>query len=248
MKRALRFTLLLIWLMGLSPALAKSKKPVEKEPEKTSDVEPEILEDVDFAVYFHLGGLTSNQQTLTQALFSQCNCPDQQTFGTIGGGIYVMASRWMLEFEGQGMATGAFTDDRFSTTIGAGMGLLNTGWNLSPLKGLRLYPLIGMGVGVLNVRFANRVKSPSFAEMVADPGRSGEMYNTLFLLNIAVGADLKWIWFDDFGFLVGARLGYLWTPFTSSDWEAAGSSNFNTVRGGPETALSGPYFRLQFGL
>lgn len=223
----------------------KKKPPAPKKTEKVKPTKPEDEEEVKVAVYFAYGEHSSALRPLTTALFERCrSCSDSLNLGIVGGGVYWIFQPVLVELEAYSIGSGSFDDSEFSTVIGANMGVINFGWNFSPFEWFRFYPILGMGLGTAVVEFNNQRKITNFADYVANPGQNGKLTNTMLLLNMGIGTDIKIEFDEDFGMLFGTRLGYMISS-DSSEWESGG--NGTTILGGPVLDMSGPYFKILMG-
>lgn len=179
---------------------------------------------------------------------------------SVGGGAHGINRRLITGFEGMGFMekTGTGLVDlgggntlQLNTALEGGYGFFNVGYLAYATKNTLVYPLIGVGGGAITFRVAERGPMPgSFAGVITAPPRQAELTTTGLLAQVAVGIDqLLASGGTEKGYgglMVGARLGYIFAP-GSGDWRLTNVPDDLTVPGGPEAAITGPYFRLLIG-
>lgn len=235
----------------------------EEEPDDEADDEPDDEPDdlcldmpcgeefpFDLNLLFNIGYSRSELSGLNTALQAKGYSPFGEHMLSMGGSMQFIAWNVMTEFEGNFGITAPSLNNDYFVNLTNGSLLLNLGYQFKPTPNLRIYPLVGIGAGLLDMSFTRRSLSPSFDEFLSNPGRQGRIGALLLALNAGVGLDWRWDW----GFQVGLRGGYLWTP--PSNWWSmtdiySDSDNDNQrsypVAGGPSISMSGPYLRMMIG-
>lgn len=250
------FALALLLAVNLaSPALAVDK--TKKHPQPTPSAEPAdsceapCPPDDDFPVdlnlLFDVGYSQYNLSALNQVMTAKGYNAFSEHNLALGAGTQLILWHVITEFETHFAFNAPVLNDDYVANLGLGHFLLNVGYQFRPIPQLSLYPLVGIGLGFLDLNFRRRAQLPSFDEFLANPGRQGRISDLFLALNAGLGLD----WISDWGFQIGLRGGYLWTP--PSNWwqiqDVGNSDNSVTtpVAGGPDISLSGPYFKLMLG-
>lgn len=246
-----------ILLSKSAPKTSKAGEPAAKPASKGSDKHAEACkgwrcdEDFPFDLHllFNLGysryGLTDLNKTLQAKGYS--------AFGenslALGGSMQFSFWNVLTEFDTNFALTAPSLNDSYISSLTEGNFLLNLGYQFKPVRQLRIYPLLGIGLGFLDMSFRRRAILPSFDEFLTNPGRQGKISNLFLTLNAGLGID----WVSDWGVQIGLRGGYLWTP-PSNWWQLQDISSNNDdnnrslpVAGGPEISLSGPYVKVMMG-
>lgn len=170
------------------------------------------------------------------------------TFGrtavTLGVGAYrVLSSGVMLGGEANGLIIGDEAHDGRHVGLGGGYATLGGGYavNLSPRA--RVYPRLGLGVGGMGL-WTVREDTVDFEDVLAGrtPASDRETVLSLDGLVVDLGAGAEFLPRGPGGPLIGLRAGYLASPF-SPDWYTYEQS----VTGGPDASIAGPYARLTVG-
>lgn len=130
---------------------------------------------------------------------------------------------------------------------------LTVGWDLRPRGRLSIAPTLGVGRGsyVLTVGDVNggtpppTSPAPTFADVVASPGRDSRLSGAHWIYEPMLAADLLVVRSatQRRGITLGARLGYRIAP-NRPDWEFRGTS----VSAGPVDQAKGPIVRLTLGI
>ncbi|MCP4632521.1 MAG: hypothetical protein GY855_06305 [candidate division Zixibacteria bacterium] len=166
-------------------------------------------------------------------------------FFSIGGGGHVIFGKLIIGGEGHGLIRGNEKLGNYKTSLFGGYGLLNFGMTLISSGRFDIYPLVGIGGGGMRLKITER-NSVSFGDVLDNPGRNSDMTTGCFLLHAALGFDhlvkLADTEFGTGGLVFGCRAGYIYAPYTS-EWRMEGKE----VSGGPETGITGPYFRILIG-
>jgi len=169
---------------------------------------------------------------------------DKYTFNFGGEGYGIIGGRIIIGGEGHGFSQEVSTSTHFETLSG-GYGLFNVGYVAFSKWGLRLFPMIGLGGGGIELRITENV-SPSFSDIMNDPKQEASLSTGGFIGQGAVGLDYVIILSGDEegegGLLFGIRAGYL-LSFTSSSWEMGKID----IAGGPDVRFNGFYIRFIIG-
>lgn len=203
----------------------------------------------DVNLLFSTGYVRPGLGELNRVLTSQDYLPVSEHQLQFGSQFQLILWHILAEFEGNVSLTPPTFNDDFLMQLTTGNVLLNGGYVFSPLPGLQITPLAGLGMSFLDMRFTRRNLLLSFDEYLANPGRQGDLGNVFFTLHGALQVDWRWDW----GFQIGLRGGYYWTP--ASNWwgysdvyrASDDSNNTTALAGGPAIALSGPYLKLLIG-
>lgn len=167
-------------------------------------------------------------------------------FSVGGGGHAIINNRWIIGGEGHNLLGDAATSGNFKTSMNLTYVFFDMGYIVYSIKDLRIYPLIGLGVGGMNLKITEDVTSLSFDEMLDDPQRGSEMSTSGLVLNVACGIDYLLSFGADEtgrgGLLFGIRAGYTLSPFKGS-W----MMDDLEISGAPEIGMTGPYIRFLFG-
>ena len=166
-------------------------------------------------------------------------------FSTGGGGYGIIREKILLGGEGHGFQQDVFSDS-LKASVGAGYGVFNIGYVVFSEKGFRLFPMIGLGGGSVNLKIVERGVTPTFDEILDNPGRETNISTSGILLQFAVGMDYFLKLGEDEkgggGLLFGVRVGYIYTPM-KADWKMEDMD----VLGGPDVRVTGPYVHFIIG-
>lgn len=197
--------------------------------------------------YMMIGGAALDLDGLNGALAGRGFGEVSGNTFVMGGGAHVQFGRWLLGGEGFGLFprdTDTAAGD-WRARVSGGGGVVNVGYAILRLGGTTIYPLVGIGVGALTLEMTERT-SPTFDEVIANPGRGSTLNQVAMLVQPAVG-------FDHFipvavagdrraGVVVGVRVGYTFSPVTSA-WY------LDTTRlpGGVDQGIEGAFVRVTIG-
>ena len=113
-------------------------------------------------------------------------------------------------------------------------------------RGLKLFPIIGIGGGSLNLNIIKDIPALSFDEILENPERGINISTSQFLFKFEVGIDYLLKIAEDkveqAGSLFGIRAGYTFSPHRSN-W----MMNDLEILGAPETGITGPFIHFMFG-
>ncbi|MEZ0371756.1 MAG: hypothetical protein ACAI44_21870, partial [Candidatus Sericytochromatia bacterium] len=210
LKRLLILTALMLPLS--SPALAQvtvgepdvrwgdQEEPApEASPENEPDVSCQAIgctDDfpVDLSVLFDIGYSRYGLTDLNKAMQAKGYSPFSEHMLSLGGSMQVVLWHVITEFETSFSFASSSINDSYVSSLGAGNFLLNFGYQFKPVPQLSIYPLLGLGLGFLDLDFRRRSLLPSFDEFLTNPGRQGRISNLFFTLNAGLGIDWQWDW------------------------------------------------------
>ena len=162
-----------------------------------------------------------------------------------GGGHAVIRYNLIVGGEGHGLVRRQQSGLARRTSISGGYGFFNVGYSLYRTDELRVYPLLGLGGGSLQLDISERAVT-SFGQILDDPGRSAQVSTGGLLLDLALGADYLLALREDkdsqSGMVFGLRAGYTWAPL-KGEWRLAEAD----VAEGPPAGIEGAYVRLVIG-
>jgi hypothetical protein len=135
--------------------------------------------------------------------------------------------------------------DNIDVNIKSNYWLFRMGVDLVKWRGLRVYPLFGIGSATTKLTMTEE-NGASFDEVLEDPGRDSRMTKTELLLDASLGIDYRFKVRENENkasfFTVGVRGGYLFTPY-AGEWKTGGAE----IYGGPENVVGGPTVQLMIG-
>ena len=166
---------------------------------------------------------------------------------SLGIGADMSIGHLILGWEWQWMknvATASERDD-IRADIDSRYWLFRVGVDLVKWRGLRVYPLFGIGTAKTRFYIADE-QGASFEDVLDTPAREVRMSQTGLLLDASLGIDYRFKMreteYKSSYFTVGIRGGYLFSPY-SGNWETATAD----ISGGPDTLTSGPTVQLLIG-
>lgn len=193
------------------------------------------------AGFYNMDGLNNS---LDDTGYSQLNSPAL----SLGVGTDFSIGRLILGAEWQwlrNVGTEAERDD-LRADINSKYWLFRIGVDLAHWKGLRIYPLLGIGTASTKVAIASE-NGANFDDVLEDPGREVRMSQTGLLLDASLGIDYRFKVREtetkSSFFTVGVRGGYLFAPY-SSEWKTSSAE----ISGGPDILMSGPTVQLMLGI
>jgi hypothetical protein len=196
--------------------------------------------------YFMIGACLMNLDNLNSRLTDNGYTGLSDNFFTLGGGGHAILNRMIIGGEGQAMLGDRETGGTFKTSLGGGYGLFNLGYVVYSTGSIRIYPLLGIGGGGVNLGIYEQGIAPSFDEVLQDPRRNADLFTGGFLLSFAIGTE----YFlktgtdeeEESGWIFGIRAGYTLTPI-QGDWHISET----VVSAGPDLGITGPYLRIMIG-
>ncbi|MCR4440364.1 MAG: hypothetical protein QHJ34_14015 [bacterium] len=199
--------------------------------------------------YFYIGSSMVDLDKLNATLKTSQYPEFSNRLFSMGGGGHAFFNRLVLGGQGQALISKS-TDvsvagTPYKASLSAGIGFFDIGYLLTPRGNLKIYPMLGIGGGGLELAIEEK-QPPSFEQILAHPNRSTRLSAGLFLVNLALGADCLVLTRQDKegmgGLVLGIEVGYTYTPFAGG-WQA----DEVDISGGPDASLNGPYLRLKIG-
>ncbi|PIQ24051.1 hypothetical protein COW36_05900 [bacterium (Candidatus Blackallbacteria) CG17_big_fil_post_rev_8_21_14_2_50_48_46] len=234
---------------------AEDPPPAPETPPSHTDLL--LSEDFDFPLDMSIYMLGGWQRPDLNAINQKLNDQGFQAFAqdqfSVGGGLQLSFANLLTEFQGWVNISLPALNSDYITWQYAGAGLFNLGYIFHPTRDLRIYPVLGVGMGTLDLHFTQRNQIQDFDSFLKNPGRQGQISAIALVLNAGLGLDYRLRVFDDWGFRVGLRGGWLWTPVPGNFWQATDlfrndqSNNTIAVPGGPNVGLTGPYLHMTLG-
>ncbi len=170
-----------------------------------------------------------------------------RNFLSLGGGGNAHIRRIVLAVDGSLYLTSekSSLDGTAATRLRGGAGLVQAGYDILPPGSLSLYPLLGVGFGIMELAL-QPASSANFNDVLTDPRRMSRLDAFTALINIGLGGEYRIPLIrreaSDGGLLIGFRTGYMFSP-TNGNWKLNGAS----LAGGPALDMSGPYFKMFLG-
>jgi len=197
---------------------------------------------------FMIGWGALDLEPLNQTLASAGYPPFAEDYLTLGGGGHAVLGRLVLGGQGHGYLQDkqdvALAGGNHRTSLAAGMGFFDLGVVAWSGHGVALTPMVGLGGGALLFEI-QELSSPTFGEVLQQPGRRSSLSTSGFLVDL--GVHLDWILGPvqrgvRSGAVVGLRAGWILSPFKGS-WQLDGRD----IAGGPRVGIEGPYVRFSVG-
>ena len=236
-------------LLALTLSLLSCSAAMACEDDSDCDFE----DDFGLNIFFNIGYNSLDLNNLNKTFEADGYRPFGQDQLKMGGSLQLFFGNIMTEFEGSGIMNQPVLNDKYVTKMSAGHALFNLGYAIQPIDELRIYPFVGLGMGMIDIQFNQRNLVLSFSEFLNDPGRQAKLSTALFLLNTGLG--INYTLPGDFPLTLGLKGGYLWTPFESNWWQlhdtldkdATQERGAANVSDGPGVKLNGPYLNLAIG-
>lgn len=189
-----------------------------------------------------------------------------EEFLTLGGFGFGSVGRLLIGGEGHALMPleNTTADGVYRTRLSGGYGMFNLGVMAVSTHALDIYPMFGIGGGGMSLEIIER-SSPTFDDVLDDPGTSSTLDGAGFLVSASLGVDYRFgadrrsrRWdrrrdhdrdrdYDeggrDGGLFVGVRAGYTWAP-GDAQWEL---DALNEVAQGPEIGPTGLFVRVSIG-
>lgn len=170
---------------------------------------------------------------------------------SFGGGFYkIFGDNILIGLEGLYAQQNVFRDT-FKATVSALYEFINLGYVVYSKRDLWLFPMVGLGGSSVNLRILERGITPTFDEILDNPGRETKIWTggispQQFTVQFALGMDYILKLNEDKkgegGWLFGIRVGYTYTP-TKANWRMEDVD----VLGGPDVGITGLYIHLLIG-
>jgi hypothetical protein len=197
--------------------------------------------------YMLIGGVSLDMDGLNTSLGARGFGELEGEMLSIGGGGHVLFGRWILGAEGFGLLPREAENAAGSwrARVSGGGGVVNAGYAVVRTERTSIYPMLGLGGGALTLEL-NEIGTPTFDDVLDDPRRGSTLNRVLMIVQPAVGID-HFIPAGEVdgmlaGAVVGVRVGYTFSPFTS-DWY------LDTARlaGSPDQGMEGAFIRVVIG-
>jgi hypothetical protein len=149
-----------------------------------------------------------------------------------------------LEVGGLTRPSRSTEDFQYSTSLNAGYLLLNVGYAIVQEGALELVPKAGLGFGSVVLGITDQ-GTPTFDDVLADPGRSTSMATASLLLDGSLGMTYRLGARAPRvvrGLALGARVGYT-QSLLHSEW----TRDLSNAPGGPDAGWGGPHVEFMIG-
>jgi len=236
MKRWLIMSLVLILSFSLSTALIAGEE--EKEEWSPKEGYGGVI----------LGGLYMDLAELNSS-FNRNNLASikEENF-TIGGfGYGVIGEKLIIGGEGGGFWQAMESKELKAKLYGV-EALFDLGYVALRGEDWKLYPLMGVGFGIYQLKFIPALATPTFDQLLANPKQYASLRLRSFIMKVSLGID-RFIKVgksrnqgSEKGMLVGLRLGYSWMP-RSTGWKMRQMEILNS----PKTSFGGYFFNIVIG-
>jgi hypothetical protein len=199
--------------------------------------------------YFMIGWSALRLDDLNTALAAHGYPQFDESSLSLGGGGHFTVGRLVLGGQGHGYLSESrdsyLPTGTYRTSLTAGAGFFDIGYQLVQGGRARLACLVGLGGGGVQLKMVD-LRGPTFEDVLSDPGRSAELTTTGFLLDLGVSVDVltRRVGHHDMfgGPLVGVRAGYILSP-VKGDWKLGDRD----IAGGPRIGVEGAYVRALLG-
>ncbi len=216
-----------------------------------------------FQIGWHAPDIDGLNSSLSDAGFPTF---DDAGFLTLGGFGFGTVGRVIIGGEGHGFLPREedTADGVYRSRLTGGYGLFNLGYVAWSSPRVDVYPILGVGGGGMSLEIIER-SSPTFDDVLDDPGTSTTLTSETWLVSAALGVDWRFGGHDARrdrtrdrirdrdrdedddrgrgGFFVGLRGGWMWAP-GDVNWEL---DELNDVAGGPDTVPDGFFVRVSIG-
>jgi uncharacterized protein (DUF2236 family) len=219
----------------------------------TQDVAAQVRMPADWTAFLGIGASRISTTELHERLAAGGYPAFDRTSVGFNLGVHAtLRSGIMLGGEWHFLPVGGDTYQGRDMGLGAGYGTLAIGraYDVSPR--LRVYPRVGIGGGGFGLWIETETETDTVAfddvladpDLKPDPDRGGflTLSRDNMVVDLGAGAELA-TGGQGRGPLIGVRLGYILTPFTT-DWHVRG----RLLGDGPEATVAGPYVRLMLGV
>ncbi len=164
------------------------------------------------------------------------------------GGMFTIKN-WVISGEGAGLSTTQQGSSGYKSSLTGGYVKLETGYVLYRNKHWTIFPLVGIGGGILQYKINQDVQKQPFVDILNRPGTGTNLTSNNLFASAVLGADYQIKVSsndaDEGNIIVGFRAGYN-TPLKVYDWKISGTST--TLTGGPDTGLEGPFISIIVGI
>lgn len=189
--------------------------------------------------FIHGGGGTIDASALNDALNARDLPSVPAAYLSYGAGGHGRIGRLIVG--GAGHALRGFTraEGGASASLNDGAyGFFDIGYVMARGDRWRLYPLVSVGGGTVQIEVAQNV-GPGFEDAIDDPGRRTRFETGGFLVGLSLAGEVN---IPDWLAVLGVRVGYYAAP-------ASGSlrSDGIELQNAPDLSMRGPYVRISFG-
>jgi len=164
------------------------------------------------------------------------------------GGLFTIRN-WIISGEGAGLSTTGQSNDGYESKLTGGYVKLETGYVMYRNKRWTVFPLIGIGGGILEFRINREVNNQPFGDILDKPMTGTMLTSNNLFASAVLGADYQITVSsedaDEGNIVVGFRAGYN-TPLKVYDWKISGTST--TLADGPDTGLEGMFISIIVGI
>jgi hypothetical protein len=161
-----------------------------------------------------------------------------------GGGGYGIIKNWIIGGEGHYYRNQEVVDSNRTSSLQGSNGMFKLGYVVLSKKGFYLYPVLGVGGGIYDLKLKQQDSLPTFPDIAANPGRSTHLTANGLVLDGALGMSFtpKGGVTGSGGPTLGLRIGYQLSP-SDFKWKMDGDE----LSGGPTLNMDGMYVRLTIG-
>jgi hypothetical protein len=168
-------------------------------------------------------------------------------YGTFGGLVRLRFDRLMIGAEGHGFRSETKSAGNYDFSLNGGYGILEAGYDIFSAAGFRIFPIIGIGGGTTTLHITES-NTPSFDEILADPGRESQVTSSSVIVHAAIAAEYYWRVTAKSGLVVGLQAGYNRTVYNDG-WrlDRGNRDGGRSVSGGPDVDFTGPAMNVNVG-
>ncbi len=204
-------------------------------------------EDNDGAMgYFMFGGNAFDLEPLNSRLAEKGYSAFSDELYSLGGGGHIVIGDFIIGGQGHGLFARETSSGDFKLSLNAGYGTFDIGYILFSPGHFKVYPMIGVGYGGMQLKIVERRPSSPFDDVLEDPRRNVELRTGSLILDFSLGTAYTIDFSDDEdsegGFILGVQAGYTLYPFKGT-WKM----DELDVTDGPELGITGPYVHVMLG-
>jgi hypothetical protein len=200
--------------------------------------------------YFMIGGNQLDMDDLNRRLMANGFTRFSDDYISLGGGGHAIVNeRIIIGGEGHALLgrtkSSTVVNVDYGSKLSAGYGFFDLGYVVLRSGGFDAYPLLGIGGGGISMNFVES-EVGSFDDVLQNPSRGSKLSTWDLLVSVGFGMDHLYVLGGneqgEGGLVLGLRAGYIFSPF-EGDWKFEGE----TLPGGPDFGITGPYIRLMIG-
>ena len=196
--------------------------------------------------YFMFGWNSIDLSDLNKHLTQKGYSEFSENMFAVGGGGHCVISSFVIGGQGSGILARDVSSGDFNLSLKSGYGTFDLGYIVWSPGHFKIFPMIGVGYGGMELKIVERRPSEPFDDVLQDPRRNVILKTGGMVLDFSLATTYTVDFSDDEdsegGFILGMRAGYTLYPF-KSDWKMDEIS----VPEGPEVGITGPYFRVLIG-